>query len=138
MSFWEGDEDLYLLAWTTTPWTLPSNTALAVNKKVDYVLVKTINQYTKKPVVVILSEKLLGSVFSSPYVPLSSELDASKEYSFEVVKTIKGQDLVGLSYEQLMPLVKPFEKPEAAFKICLLYTSPSPRDATLSRMPSSA
>ena len=116
-SFGLLDEAVYLLAWTTTPWTLPSNTALAVNKKVDYVLVKTINQYTKKPVVVILAEKLLGSVFSGPYVPFGSEIDASKEYSFEVVKTIKGQDLVGLSYEQLMPLVKPFEKPEAAFKI---------------------
>ncbi|MDG1690112.1 MAG: isoleucine--tRNA ligase, partial [Flavobacteriales bacterium] len=116
-SFGLFNESVYLLAWTTTPWTLPSNTALAVNKKVDYVLVKTINQYTKKPVVVILAEKLLGSVFSSPYMPLGTEIDASKEYSFEVVKTIKGQDLVGLSYEQLMPLAIPFEKPEAAFKI---------------------
>ena len=116
-SFGLLDEAVYLLAWTTTPWTLPSNTALAVNKKVDYVLVKTINQYSKKSVVVILAEKLLGSVFSGPYMPFGSEIDASKEYSFEVVKTIKGQDLVGLSYEQLMPLVKPFEKPEAAFKI---------------------
>ena len=116
-SFGVFDEAVYLLAWTTTPWTLPSNTALAVNKKVDYVLVRTINQYTKKPVIVVLAEKLLGSVFSSPYMPLSSEIDVSKEYSFEVVKTIKGVDLVGLSYEQLMPLAKPFEKPEAAFKI---------------------
>ena len=55
VSFWEEDEDIYLLAWTTTPWTLPSNTALAVNKKVDYVLVKTINQYTKKPIMVVLA-----------------------------------------------------------------------------------
>ena len=111
------NEDVYLLAWTTTPWTLPSNTALAVNKKVDYVLVKTINQYTKKPVVVILAEKLLSSVFSSPYVPLDCVLDSSKEYSFEVVKTIKGIDLIGLFYEQLMPLAEPFENPESAFKI---------------------
>jgi isoleucyl-tRNA synthetase len=116
-SFGVFDERVYLLAWTTTPWTLPSNTALAVNKKVDYVLVKTINQYTKKPIVVILAEKLLNSVFSSPYVLLGSEIDSSKEYSYEVVKTIKGLDLVGLPYEQLMPLAKPFEKPEAAFKI---------------------
>ena len=116
-SFGFFDESVYLLAWTTTPWTLPSNTALAVNKTVDYVLVKTINQYTKEPIVVILAEKLLSSVFSSPYVPLGSELDTSKEYSYEVVKTIKGMVLVGLSYEQLMPLAKPFEKPEDAFKI---------------------
>ena len=115
--FGDFNEDLYLLAWTTTPWTLPSNTALAVNKKVDYVLVKTINQYTKKPVVVILAEKLLSSVFSRPYVPLNSVLDSSKEYSFEVVKTIKGIDLIGLFYEQLMPLAEPFENPESAFKI---------------------
>ena len=117
VSFWEGDEDIYLLAWTTTPWTLPSNTALAVNKKVDYVLVKTINQYTKKPIVVVLAEKLLNSVFSKPYVPLGSEIDSSKEYSFEIVKTFKGEGLVGFSYEQLMPFARPFERPEAAFKI---------------------
>jgi isoleucyl-tRNA synthetase len=116
-SFGVLEEAVYLLAWTTTPWTLPSNTALAVNKKVDYVLVKTINQYTKKPVVVVLAEKLLGSVFSSAYVPLGSETGSSKEYSYEVIKTIKGIDLIGLFYEQLMPLAKPFEKPEAAFKI---------------------
>ena len=88
-SFGLLDEAVYLLAWTTTPWTLPSNTALAVNKTVDYVLVKTINQYTKEPIVVILAEKLLSSIFSSPYVPLGSELNTSKEYSYEVVKTIK-------------------------------------------------
>ena len=116
-SFGVCDEAVYLLAWTTTPWTLPSNTALAVNKKVDYVLVRTINQYTKKPIVVVLAEKLLNSVFSSPYVPLGAEIDSSKEYSYEVIKTIKGLDLVGLKYEQLMPLAKPFEKPESAFKI---------------------
>jgi len=116
-SFGVLEETVYLLAWTTTPWTLPSNTALAVNRKIDYVLVKTINQYTKKPVVVVLAKKLLGSVFSSPYVPLGSEIDSSKEYFYEVVKTIKGIELVGLFYEQLMPLAKPFEKPEAAFKI---------------------
>ena len=111
------NEDVYLLAWTTTPWTLPSNTALAVNQKVDYVLVRTINQYTKKPVVVILAEKLLSSVLSSPYVPLDCVLNSSKEYSFEAVKTIKGIDLIGLFYEQLMPLAEPFENPESAFKI---------------------
>jgi isoleucyl-tRNA synthetase len=116
-SFGIYDEAVYLLAWTTTPWTLPSNTALAINKKVDYVLVRTINQYTKKPIVVVLAEKLLNSVFSSPYVPLGAEIDSSKEYSYEVIKTIKGLDLVGLKYEQLMPLAKPFEKPESAFKI---------------------
>jgi isoleucyl-tRNA synthetase len=116
-SFGVYDEAVYLLAWTTTPWTLPSNTALAINKKVDYVLVRTINQYTKKPIVVVLAEKLLNSVFSSPYVPLGAEIDSSKEYSYEVIKTIKGLDLVGLKYEQLMPLAKPFEKPESAFKI---------------------
>ena len=116
-SFGVFDEAVYLLAWTTTPWTLPSNTALAVNKKVDYVLVKTINQYTKKPVVVVLAKKLLSSVFSTPYSSLGSGEGSSKEYSYEVIMTIKGIELVGLSYEQLMPLAKPFEKPEAAFKV---------------------
>jgi isoleucyl-tRNA synthetase len=66
---------------------------------------------------VILAEKLLSSVFSKPYVPLGSEIDSSKEYSFEIVKTFKGEELVGFSYEQLMPLARPFERPEAAFKI---------------------
>ena len=79
-----------MLAWTTTPWTLPSNTALAVNKKVDYVLVKTINQYTKKPIVVVLAEKTFNSVFSKPYVPLGSEIDSSKTY-LQIVKTFKGE-----------------------------------------------
>ena len=115
--FDEFDEDIFLLAWTTTPWTLPSNTALAVNNNVGYVFVKTTNQYTKKPVVVILAEKLLSSVFSGSYAPLGSIEDSSKQLSYQVVKTIKGKDLVGLFYEQLMPLVKPFENPESAFKI---------------------
>ena len=115
--FDEFEEDVFLLAWTTTPWTLPSNTALAVNNNVDYVFVKTKNQYTKKPVVVILAEKLLSAVFSGPYAPLGSIKDSSKQLSYQVVKTIKGKDLVGLFYEQLMPLVKPFENPESAFKI---------------------
>jgi isoleucyl-tRNA synthetase len=115
--FDEFEEDVFLLAWTTTPWTLPSNTALAVNNNVGYVFVKTKNQYTKKPVVVVLAEKLLSAVFSGPYAPLGSIKDSSKQLSYQVVKTIKGKDLVGLFYEQLMPLVKPFENPESAFKI---------------------
>ena len=110
-------ENVYLLAWTTTPWTLPSNTALAVNNNVDYVVVKTHNQYTGEEVVVITAEKLLKKVFSSPYVAFEDLKDKEKQISYEVIKKVKGKVLVGLFYHQLMPLVQPAEFPEKAFRV---------------------
>ncbi len=87
------DEDAYFLAWTTTPWTLPSNTALAVGAGIDYVRVKTLNPYTKEEVVVILAQPLLEKVMGK------------NEYT--VVETLKGRDLEGMRYEQLLPWIKP-------------------------------
>lgn len=110
-------ENVYLLAWTTTPWTLPSNTALAINNNVDYVVVKTRNQYTGEEVVVITAEKLLKKVFSSPYVAFEDLKDKEKQISYEVIKKVKGKVLVGLFYHQLMPLAQPAEFPEKAFRV---------------------
>ena len=110
-------ESVYLLAWTTTPWTLPSNTALAINNNVDYVVVKTRNQYTGEEVVVITAEKLLKKVFSSPYVAFEDLKDKEKQISYEVIKKVKGKVLVGLFYHQLMPLAQPAEFPEKAFRV---------------------
>ena len=89
----EGLGEVFFLAWTTTPWTLPSNTALAVGPNIDYVLVKTQNPYTKEPVNLILAENLLGTVMGKA--------------EYEVLAKMKGTDLVGLEYEQLIPWVNP-------------------------------
>ena len=110
-------ENIYLLAWTTTTWTLPSNTALAVNNNVDYVVVKTRNQYTGEEVVVVTAEKLLKKVFSSPYAAVEDLKDKEKQISYEVIKKVKGKVLVGLFYHQLMPLAQPAEFPEKAFRV---------------------
>jgi isoleucyl-tRNA synthetase len=90
----------YILAWTTTPWTLPSNTALAVGENIDYVLVKTQNPFTKEAVNVILAEVLVAAVMG--------------KNEYEVLAKCKGKDLVGLEYEQLMPFIKPEGK---AFRV---------------------
>ena len=105
------------VAWTTTPWTLPSNTALAVNKRVEYVVVETKNQYTNEPMSVVLAEKLVSKVFSAPYT-ISDKVDEGKKQIFyKIVQKLKGSDLEGLKYKQLMPLSLPVENPEKAFKI---------------------
>ena len=89
----KSKENTYFLAWTTTPWTLPSNTALAVGPNIDYVLVKTQNQYTKEEVQVILAESLLGSVMG--------------KNEYEILEKYKGTELAGLEYEQLIPWINP-------------------------------
>jgi isoleucyl-tRNA synthetase len=112
-----------LLAWTTTPWTLPSNTALTVGNDIDYVLVHSFNQYTFEPIQVILAKALVGKQFSKNYVQVDhlSELDqyttGGKKIPFYVSVSIKGQDLVGLRYKQLLPYAQPMENPEQAFRI---------------------
>ena len=111
----------YFLAWTTTPWTLPSNTALAVGPSIQYVLVATFNQYTFEAIHVILAEKLVSYQFSKGFhaVDAISELatykPADKSLPFYVIGTCQGKDLVGLKYEQLMPYCLPAENPERAF-----------------------
>ena len=88
--------DLYFLAWTTTPWTLPSNTALAVGPEIDYVRVKCVNPYTQTPQTVVLAKDLLGSYFGK-----------KQEGTFTVCGEYKGSEFIGIRYEQLIPWVKP-------------------------------
>lgn len=101
--------EVFFLAWTTTPWTLPSNTALAVGKKVEYNLVNTFNPYTFEKVTVILADKLMGSFFPEKNAELLlADYEAGqKAIPFEVIGSYKGTDLEGLRYEQLMPYAQP-------------------------------
>ncbi|MDC0303743.1 isoleucine--tRNA ligase [Flavobacteriales bacterium] len=99
----------YFLAWTTTPWTLPSNTALAVGEKIDYVAVKSFNQYTYEPAVVIMAKGLVGKWLKAENaeLPLEEYKRGDKKIPYQVVAEFKGMDLVGFEYEQLMPYAKP-------------------------------
>ena len=114
-----GDDPCYLMAWTTTPWTLPSNTALAINKKINYVVVQTFNQYTFKAIKVVLAESLLSKYFSGNYYNEENELsyNGEKKIPFKIIKTITGEQLLGLKYEQLLPFALPYENPENAFVV---------------------
>ena len=116
-SFFGVDENVFLLAWTTTPWTLPSNTALAVNKSVVYVAVETFNLYTNEKVVVVVAKELLSSVFSGPYVEVSDLSDDKKQVPYKVVQEFKGSELIGLRYKQLLPVASPAENAENAFQV---------------------
>jgi len=121
--FLKNEGDIYFLAWTTTPWTLPSNTALTVGPKIEYVLVETYNQYTFQPMNVILAKKLVNYQFSGKFnkVEEKSELLAyksgDKKIPYYVVKEFKGRDLVGITYEQLLPYALPNDNPENAFRV---------------------
>lgn len=113
-------ENLYILAWTTTPWTLPSNTALTVGPKIDYVLVKSYNQYTHEPIEVVLAKNLVGKQFGKKYEAVDSadELNykaGDKKIPYAIIGECKGSDLVGIKYEQLLPYVLPFEDADKAF-----------------------
>jgi len=163
-SFLQGFGDVHFLAWTTTPWTLPSNTALTVGPKIDYVLVETFNQYTFRPIKVILAKNLVGKQFGKGFLEETSDTDILNwlgssdslkvfeekvneeinsltlrlneakipelvkkriEYlgsirnkiPFQILKEFKGADLVGIRYEQLMPLALPNDNPENAFRV---------------------
>jgi isoleucyl-tRNA synthetase len=115
--------DIHFLAWTTTPWTLPSNTALTVGPKIDYVLVKTYNQYTFEPINVVAAKNLVGYNFSGKFkqVETEEELKAFKEgdkkIPYLVGESFVGKDLVGIQYEQLIDYVQPYQNPENAFRI---------------------
>ncbi|MEY5049081.1 MAG: Isoleucyl-tRNA synthetase [Bacteroidota bacterium] len=104
-----GLENLFFLAWTTTPWTLPSNSALAVGEKITYVLVKSFNPYTFEPINVILAKDLLGKYFSekAKEVAIADYKAGDKLIPFEVLAEFAGKDLVGIEYEQLLPYVQP-------------------------------
>ncbi|WP_370214837.1 isoleucine--tRNA ligase, partial [Mesoflavibacter profundi] len=121
--FLQNEGDIHFIAWTTTPWTLPSNTALTVGPKIDYVLVETYNQYTFKPMNVILAKNLVGKQFDGKYkqVETKPELieykEGDKKIPFYIVKEFKGKDLVGIKYEQLLDYVLPNDNPENAFRV---------------------
>ncbi|CDF81025.1 isoleucyl-tRNA synthetase [Formosa agariphila KMM 3901] len=121
--FLQDEGDIFFLAWTTTPWTLPSNTALTVGNKIDYVLVETYNQYTFEPMNVVLAKPLLAKQFAGKFFQVDAKpalLDykhGDKKIPFYVVKEFKGKDLVGITYEQLMPYALPNDNPENAFRI---------------------
>ena len=102
----------YFVAWTTTPWTLPSNTALCVGPKIDYVAVQTYNSYTGEPITVVLAKALLAAHFNpaGAQLPLDSYKQGDKVLPYKVVAEYKGIDLVGMHYEQLFPWVKPIVK----------------------------
>ncbi|GAB5551723.1 MAG: isoleucine--tRNA ligase [Saprospiraceae bacterium] len=112
-------ENEYFLAWTTTPWTLPSNTAVALGKNITYLKVRTYNRYTQEPIVVILAKDRLNAYFSEQIPDLKPEdvKPGNKPYPYiEIVEELKGSELEGTEYEQLLPYVKP-DKP--AFKALL-------------------
>ncbi|MBX9850565.1 MAG: isoleucine--tRNA ligase [Cytophagaceae bacterium] len=110
--------DYYFLAWTTTPWTLPSNSALAVGEKITYVAVATYNPYTHKPVTVILAKDLLGKYFSdkAKEVALEDYKEGDKVIPFRILGEASGKDLAGIEYEQLLPYVKPSQP---AFRVII-------------------
>lgn len=101
--------EVYFLAWTTTPWTLPSNTALAVGKDIDYVFVETLNPFTYKLQTLVLAKELLNKYFPEKNSELKFEdyKTGDKNIPFKVTGTCKGSNLAGISYEQLLPFVKP-------------------------------
>lgn len=121
--FLQNEGTIYFLAWTTTPWTLSSNTALTVGNKIDYVLVETYNQYTFKPMNVVLAKNLVGKQFTGKYkeVVEKGELltysEGDKKIPFYIVKEFKGADLVGICYEQLLDYALPYENAENAFRV---------------------
>ena len=122
--FLQNEGDIYFLAWTTTPWTLPSNTALTVGAKIDYVLVDTFNQYTFEPTKVILAKNLVGKQFGGKKNIQVEGVDKLNEYNsgdkkipYHVVKEFKGQDLLEIRYEQLLDYVLPHNNPQDAFRV---------------------
>ena len=105
------------IAWTTTPWTLPSNTALCVGPNIDYVAVQTFNPYNGEKLTIVMAEARVGAYLKGQQYETLAEMEAldvekinGKELPYRIVGRYKGSDLVGMKYEQLMPWVKPCEK----------------------------
>ena len=127
-----NDADIFILAWTTTPWTLPSNTALAVGEKLEYIMIGTVNQYTGKPIRVILAKARKDQYFK-PRIPLPGEHGSVGRRSEKLIRDYKGgdkdipwesldmsflgKDLIGICYEQLMPYLQPFYDADKAFQV---------------------
>ena len=122
--FLQNEGTVYFIAWTTTPWTLPSNTALTVGAKIEYVLVSTFNQYTFEPTKVILAKKLVGKQFAGKQnfqvedaAPLKEYNSGDKKIPYYVIKEFVGRDLVGIKYEQILEYCLPNDNPEDAFRV---------------------
>ncbi len=119
----EVEGDIHFLAWTTTPWTLPSNTALTVGKKIDYVLVKTFNQYTFEASQVILAKNLVGKQFAGKFVEVENEselksfTEGDKKIPYFILKEFKGNEILESRYEQLLTYALPNDNPENAFRV---------------------
>lgn len=119
----EAGKPVYLLAWTTTPWTLPSNTALTVGADIDYVLVDTYNQYTFEPTRVVLAEALVSKQFGPKFEAQEAGEDlpaydgSAKKVPYRVLKSFKGKELLGIRYEQLLDYAQPYQNPEDAFRV---------------------
>jgi isoleucyl-tRNA synthetase len=115
----KGTENEYFLAWTTTPWTLPSNSALAVGENIEYIKIKTHNQYTNQPITVIFAKALLNKLLGDKYVNRNDFKEGrdNKKIPYVIESECLGKDLVGIAYEQLMPYVQPFYDAEKAFHV---------------------
>ena len=110
----------FLLAWTTTPWTLPSNTALTVGPKIEYVAVATSNQYTGEPITVVLAKELLSKQFGKKFKEVKYEelgTSADKKIGYSIIGECTGSDLVGIKYEQLLPYAQPYQDADQAFRV---------------------
>ena len=122
-SFLQKFGEIHILAWTTTPWTLPSNTALTVGPKIEYVVVETFNQYTFRPAKVILAKNLVGKQFGKTFFESNEPHDfenfkeGDKKIPYQILAECKGLDLVGIRYEQLLPFALPYQNPENAFRV---------------------
>lgn len=119
-----GELEGALMAWTTTPWTLPSNTALTVGPNIDYVLVQTYNQYTFQPINVVLAKNLVSKQFAGKkYMESDNDADFTTPPSgdgglpYRILAEAKGKELVGIRYEQLLPFERPAQNPENAFRV---------------------
>lgn len=117
--FHNSADEVFFLAWTTTPWTLPSNTALAVGKKIDYVVVNTFNPYTFKAVTIVLAKALFSKYFpeKNKDLKISEYTEGDKSIPFEIIQEVKGSKLEGLCYEQLLPYAQPEDGD--AFKVLI-------------------
>ena len=117
--FHNSADEVFFLAWTTTPWTLPSNTALAVGKKIDYVVVNTFNPYTFKAITVVLAKALFSKYFPEKNKDLKilEYTKGDKSIPFEIIQEVKGSELEGLCYEQLLPYAQPEDG--EAFKVLI-------------------
>jgi isoleucyl-tRNA synthetase len=121
--FLQNEGDIHFLAWTTTPWTLPSNTALTVGPKIDYVLVETFNQYTFEPIKVVLAKKLVAYQFTGKFIQVDTDealaayKPEDKKIPYKIISECIGKDLVGIKYEQLLQYALPNDNPENAFRV---------------------